>query len=97
MKTLLNYPIAIYLVAGIACLAMMIIIDYLLGAEAEHLNAWVIANRLLGNKPGIPDSLAIQKLGLAGASILMIALNMVLGPVLILMLKGVIRFIHFLH
>lgn len=94
MKTLFNYPFAIYLIATIASLSIMIIIDYIIGAEAEHLNAWVIINRLLGNDIGIGDSLAIQHLGLAGATFLMLALNTAFGAILIQLIRLFIRFIH---
>lgn len=79
IKTLFNNPFSIYIIASIACLAIMIIIDYLLGAEAEHLNVWVILNRLFGNDIGIEDSLAIRKLGLFGSTIAMIFVNSILG------------------
>lgn len=94
MKILINYPIAIYVAAGIACLCIMIIIDYVLGPEAEHLNAWVIVNRLLGNKPNIGDSLAIKHLGLSGATLLMLLTNALFGILLIQLLKLIIRIIH---
>ncbi|MCB0807074.1 MAG: hypothetical protein KDC05_14850 [Bacteroidales bacterium] len=94
MKTLFNTPIAIYLVAGIACLAIMIIIDYFMGAEAEHLNAWIIINRLFGIETGISDSLAIRNLGLFGATMLMLAANLIFGSALILLVKTIIHFIH---
>ena len=94
MKNFLNHPWSIYLVAGIACLCIMIIIDYLLGAEAEHLNAWVIVNRLAGHEIGIPDSLAIRKFGLYGAAAAMVAVNMLFGSVLIFLLKGFIKLVH---
>ena len=94
MKTLFNYPVSIYLAAGLASLAIMIIIDFILGAEAEHLNAWVIVNRLLGHHSGIPDSLAIRKFGLAGAAALMIVVNIVFGFLLMNILRGVIYIIH---
>ncbi|MDF0716837.1 hypothetical protein PY092_11805 [Muricauda sp. 334s03] len=87
MKTLFNHPLAIYLVAGIACMAIMIIVDYILGAEAEHLNAWVIVNRLFGNDIGIADSLAIRKLGLLGAFFVMVLVNTFLGAVLIQLVR----------
>ena len=53
MKTLFNYPVPIYIIATIACICIMVIIDYVLGAEAEHLNAWVIVNRLFGRETGL--------------------------------------------
>ncbi|XOV93623.1 MAG: hypothetical protein ACFHWX_02715 [Bacteroidota bacterium] len=94
MKTLFDYPIMIYAVAGIACLCIMIIIDYVLGTEAEHLNAWVIVNRLLGIDTTVGDSLAIRHLGLAGATLLMLALNTAFGAVLIQLIKLFIRIVH---
>lgn len=66
-------------------------VDYIIGAEAEHLNAWVIINRLLGNNIGIGDSLAIRHLGLAGATLLMLVLNTVFGAILIQLIKFTIR------
>ena len=94
MKTLFNYPFLIYLTAGIACLCVMIIVDYVLGAEAEHLNAWVIINRIFGNEPGIGDSLAIRKFGLMGATLLMLASNALFGAILIQLIRLFIRIIH---
>ena len=94
MKTLLDHPVGIYIAAGIACLGIMIIIDYLLGAEAEHLNAWVIVNQLIGNDLGIGSSLAINKLGLLGATALMLVLNGLFGAVLINLLRLFIQIIH---
>jgi hypothetical protein len=94
MKTLFNYPAFIYLVAGFACLAIMMIIDFILGVEAEHLNAWVIMNRLFGNNIGLPDSLAIRNFGLFGATLIMLSVNMVFGFFLINLLRGMIKLIH---
>lgn len=94
MKTLFNHPFLVYLAAGIACLCIMIIIDYIIGAEAEHLNAWVIINRLIGRDIGIGDSLAIRKLGLLGATLLMLVANSVFGAILIQLIRLFIRIIH---
>ena len=94
MKDFLSYPWSIYLIAGMACLSIMVIIDYLLGAEAEQLNAWVILNRLVGRETGIPDSLAIRQLGLAGATLAMVVMNMLFGTVLIFLLKSFIKLVH---
>lgn len=93
MKALFSFPLAIYLAGGLACLCIMIIVDYLLGAEAEHLNAWAIINHWLGYSAGLPGSLAIRKLGLWGATLLMLILNTTFGILLILLLKGLIRII----
>lgn len=94
MKLYFNHPFMIYAAASIACLCIMIIVDYVLGAEAEHLNAWVIINRLFGYSPPAGDSLAIRKFGLAGATLLMLAINAVFGIVLIHLIRSLIKLIH---
>ena len=93
MKTLLHHPVMIYVAGGVAALCIMIIIDYLLGAEAEHLNAWVIINRLFGNDIGIPDSLAIRHLGLYGAALAMLFINGVFA----ILIQGLRIFINLIH
>lgn len=72
----------------------MIMIDYVLGAEAEHLNAWVIVNRLFGNETTVGDSLAIRQFGLMGATMVMLAINSFFGVILIQLVRLFIRFIH---
>ena len=94
MKTLINYPIVIYIIAGLACLCIMIIVDYILGKEAEHLNAWVILNRLFGNETKIGDSLAIRRLGLFGATLVMLMANAILGVILVQFIRVIIRTVH---
>ncbi len=94
MKTLFHFPLTIYLFAGLACLCIMIIVDYILGVEAEHLNAWVIVNRLFGGKTEIGDSLAIRRFGLVGATFIMLAVNILLGAVLIQLIKLIIKLVH---
>ena len=94
MKTLFNHPIGIYMAATLACLCIMIIIDYLRGAEAEHLNAGGIGNRLVGHPTPETDSYAIKKLGLIGSFFLTLAINFVLGILLIQLLRLIIRFFH---
>ncbi|MCB0635474.1 MAG: hypothetical protein KDC54_02595 [Lewinella sp.] len=94
MKSILTFPPAIYLAATLASLGLMIIIDYLLGPVAEHLNAWVIVNRLFGRETDIGDSLAIRHLGLAGATVVMLLANALGGGLLIQLLQLVIRTIH---
>lgn len=94
MKTLFSYPIMVYVAAGFACLCIMVIIDYILGAEAEHLNAWVIISRLFGRDTGVGDSLAIQYLGFPGATFLMLLVNSIFGIILIQLTKLIIRFVH---
>ena len=92
MKTLFHFPFIIYAAATLASLCIMIIVDYVLGAKAEHLNAWVIVNRLFGRDFGIGDSLAIRHFGLWGAAIVMILVNTIFGVILMQLIKTIIRF-----
>lgn len=94
MKALFNHPFLIYAAATMASLCIMVIIDYILGAEAEHLNAWVIINQLFGHDTGIGDSLVIRKLGLFGATLVMLLVNTCIGVVLIQAIRLFIRLIH---
>ena len=94
MKTLFNHPFLIYVAAACACLCVMTIADYFMGAEAEHLNAWVILNRLAGRETHVGDSLAIRRFGLAGATVVMLVANGVFGTLLIALTKGVLRLFH---
>ena len=91
MKTLLNHPFLIYALATIACICIMIIVDFVLGAEAEHLNAWVIMNRLFGNETTVGDSLAIRSFGLGGAMLLMLLANTIFGIALVQLIKLIIK------
>ncbi len=94
MKALFNHPFLIYAAATLASLCIMIIIDYVLGAEAEHLNAWVIITQWFGYDTGIGDSLAIRKLGLYGATLAMLLVNTCIG---VLLIQGIRLFIRFIH
>lgn len=91
MKTFFTYPIAIYLAASMASLCIMVLVDFVLGAEAEHLNAWVIINRWFGHETAVGDSLAIRHFGLLGASALMLLLNVFFGTVLLHLIDLLIR------
>ncbi len=96
MRAIFDYPYSIYLISGLACLLIMLIIDFHLGVEAEHLNAWEILNKLIGNDIGIEDSLAIRIFGLYGSVIITLLINSILGIILTHLIKGIIQFIHFL-
>ncbi len=91
MKLISPQALVICGIAFLASLCIMVIVDYLLGSEAEHLNSWAIITRLVGYDAGIPDSLAIRKLGLGGATFLMIVVNFVLGLGVIQGLKFIIH------
>jgi len=94
MKLLFSYPLPVYIAATVACLCIMILVDFLLGAEAEHLNAWVIINRLFGNKTSVGDSLAIRCLGLYGAAMLMLFADTIFGILFIQLIRWIIGIFH---
>ncbi len=68
-------------------LGIMTIIDFRLGAEAEHLNAWAMLRHLFGGDR--PNTLAVHKLGLYGAWNLLILANAVGGLILKFLVQGV--------
>ena len=94
MKMLYNYLLISYVVATIVCLCVMIIVDYILGAEAQYLNAWVIVNKLFGRKIGIGDCLALRQFGIAGSTVLMLVINTIFGITSIQIIKLFIRLFH---
>ncbi len=96
MKALFPLHPAMYIIATLTSLSIMLIVDYLLGATAEHLNAWGIVNRLLGRPTSVGDSLAIRQLGLTGATILTVLLNFVFGYILIKLISLTIKLFHWL-
>ena len=94
MKIVAAHPFLIYIIAAIACFCIMTIIDYLLGPIAEHLNAWVILNRIFGHDAGMGESIAIRKFGVWGAFGITILINSILGVLLILILKNILKIFH---
>lgn len=94
MKTLFHSPFAIYGAAALASLSIMTVVDFLLGPEAGYLSAWAIVNRLLGRDIGLEDSLAIRRLGLAGATAVMLIVNLAIGYGLVQLVRFTTHFLH---
>lgn len=72
-------------------LSIMLITDYLLGEEAEFLNAWAIITSWLKWETGIAPSLVMQKLGLAGATMVMLIANFIGGSLLVVLTRIITR------
>ncbi len=83
MKHLSDLSFLPYMVSILGCLAIMITVDYFLGARAEHLNAWQIINRFLGIETGLEDCLTLRHLGVWGATALMLGINTILGAIIV--------------
>ncbi|MCB0279689.1 MAG: hypothetical protein KDD94_09320 [Calditrichaeota bacterium] len=81
-----------YSIAALLCTSIMLLIDFLLGSEAEFLNAWLILNRLLGNEIAIQDSLVVTTVGLYPAALIVLLLNSCLG-ILLVQIQRKIQFI----
>lgn len=96
MKLLFNHPLLVFVAATLACLCIMIIVDYMLGSEAEFLNAWAIINKLINPYLIINDSWVVEKTGLFGAVGIMLATNAILGVLLINIIKFTIKIIYLL-
>jgi len=94
MKMLFNYPLLSYAIATIVCLCIMVIVDYILGAKAQYLNAWGIVNKLFGREIEIGNCLALRQFGLVGSTVLMLLINTILGIILIQIIKLFIRLFH---
>ncbi|MCB0721165.1 MAG: hypothetical protein KDC42_02570 [Ignavibacteriae bacterium] len=76
-----------YFAASLISLAVMVIIDYRLGDEAEFLNAWIIINKLFIAGSHMPDSFVIRRFGLIPAAIIMLAANFIIGASLVQLFK----------
>ncbi|WP_020527852.1 hypothetical protein [Flexithrix dorotheae] len=82
MKTITFPLLNILIIPGFISLCLMILVDFLLGPEAEFLNAWLILNRLLGFNTNLPESLILKQFGLGIATAIMILSNLLIGQVL---------------
>lgn len=77
-------------ILSIASLLVMIVVDYLLGAKAEFINAWSVIERLFGRPPSAGDSAVFLQLGAFGELISVFLVNAVIGGVLTFLAKLVL-------
>ena len=63
-------------------LLIMISVDYIIGPEAEFINAFSVVQRLLGQSPAFGDSLVAKKLGATGEFFAIIIANFVISGIM---------------
>ena len=63
-------------------LIIMLATDYLLGPEAEFLNAWSVVERLIGESPVAGESLVFQHFGFFAEIAGVLLVNMIAGGLL---------------
>ena len=87
-----KHRFSLFLLLSAGSLLIMVIVDYVLGPEAEFLNAWSVAQRLAG-LPSTVNSLIYHKLGALGELICVLLVNMLIGALLTLLfnLPGMLR------
>ena len=67
---------------SVVSLVAMILIDRVLGARAEFLNAWSVVERLLGRSPTAGTSIVAQRIGALGELVVVIVANAAIGTLL---------------
>lgn len=72
-------------------LVIMIIVDYLIGPKAEFLNAYTALQQLFNVKSDNPDSFVASRLGSAGELLVVILVNMLIGGLLTVIYRLLIR------
>lgn len=72
----------LFVLLSAASLIVMLLVDVVLGAKAEFLNAHSVLQRLVGQAPSAGDSLVARKLGAAGEFAVVIVANLAIGGVL---------------
>lgn len=72
-------------------LITMVVIDRILGSRAEFLNAWSVLERLLGRSPSAGISVVAARIGSAGEFAVVIVANVVIGFLLALVIRLVMR------
>lgn len=73
---------ALFLLLSAASLAVMTLVDLVIGPKAEFLNAWSVVERLLGRPPSAGDSVVFAKLGAFGEAVTVVLVNAGIGGVL---------------
>ena len=69
----------------------MVVIDRVLGARAEFLNAWSVVERLLGRSPTFGASVIASRFGPMGELVAVISVNLAAGFLLALLLRLLVR------
>ena len=78
---------ALFAALSTASCMSMIFTDYLLGPEAEFLNAYSVLERLLGREPAAGDSMIASRFGDPAELVAVVGANLLLGAILTLSVK----------
>lgn len=63
-------------------LIVMIVVDFVIGSEAEFLNAFSVLERLLGRQPTAGTSVAADEYGAWGELCIVLSANLAIGSLL---------------
>lgn len=74
----------VYLIGFLVSFLIMLLTDYILGEEAEYLNAWSIICHWIQSDTKITSSFIMNKYGLLGATFIMLLANILIGSLLVL-------------
>ena len=72
----------LFIVLSFLCLLFMITIDYMLGPDAEFLNAFSVLERILGKEPSAGVSSIAREYGAAGEFVVVVLANCLAGAIL---------------
>ena len=72
----------------------MLLVDYVIGAEAEFLNAYSAASRLIGQPPDYGLSMVANNLGAAGELAVVLIVNLLIGGLLTWLFGLIQSFMH---
>jgi hypothetical protein len=74
--------IGLFLILSAVCFGVFVLVDYLLGARAEYLNAWSVVERLAGREPAADQSTIARAVGPTGELLIVTAICVTAGAVL---------------
>lgn len=63
-------------------LIVMIVVDFVIGSEAEFLNAFSVLERLLGRQPTAGESVVAKQFGAWGELCIVLMVNLAIGGLL---------------
>ncbi len=81
-------PLALFFGLSAASLVVMVVVDFLLGAKAEFLNAYSVVQRLVGQVPSAGTSQIARQFGAIGEFVAVLLANLAIGG----MLAALVRF-----
>ena len=77
----------LFMILSAVSLAIMTIVDYIIGPKAEFLNAYSVLQRLFGKTPTFGDSMLATRFGSGGELLAVLIANLLIGGILTLMVR----------